>query len=187
MSDSDASHKPYELPETHKVLGKLQAECWLATGSGQILRMVGIVLLALGPISLPVGLYMHLGAEVRPAGAIIAVLGLVGTLGGWACFADSKDKIPHVVGVYKRGVVEARPNGIRYQIPWDDVEVVGVQEFYASRFADMVLLVDVTISRRKHIKFESTHLGDPIRVLKVLKKRCAVFYETWDEVLARTG
>jgi hypothetical protein len=179
--------EPYSLPSEAEGLGQLRATCWTSAASDKSARRLSVVLFAVGGVAIVVGATIWLAMQMTAVGLCVAGAGVLITLFGLAGLADALRAPPHIIGVYKGGLAEARASGIRYSVPWSDLRHVKYQEFYPHRFAEKQILVAIEMPDRKKIRFKSTHQGDSESVLKLIRESCEVEYETWEQVLERTG
>ena len=178
---------PFLVPDATDELGTLCGTCWTSQASAKKAKALSAFFFVVGGSVIAGCLYAAAGMadSMLPRGG--AALGLFIVLFGVAALWDTLSAPPHVIAAYSNGIVEARSAGIRYKTTWENLRHVKFQEFFAHRFGEMQILVELKMPDGKTVKFKSTHHGDSTQVLETIRQNIEIEYETWEEVLERTG
>lgn len=172
---------PYEPPTTHTSLVNRKAHSWERPPGAKIYVITTMLLL--------------IGAALAATAFALDVIPAVicGVFAGLAILFGILLLLTIVspeglTAVYEDGIARYQKDGTEVStIPWSSVKKFRTQEFYSSRFSEMQLLYEIHLKEGKPTGFNSNAAGDPKGCAEWIKANCTNEYETWDEVLARTG
>ena len=182
VSKQSSDKWPPVAPKRHPQLGGIRGSCHDRAENQPKVLMIAIGCLVLGIAMIVAGAILW-----NVPGAIVAGLGGLAVLAGIGIGAEMLFNPLTMKVAYDKGFCVIKKGGAETSYDWSEISDLHVQECYNSRFSKMHLIFKVNTTAGKTVEFRTLDAGLPKVVAETIKNHVPHTYETWDEVLARTG